>query len=460
MNIVWFRRNLRLEDNLPLFKAIEQGADILPIFIFDVDILANFPSPYDRRVCFIANALYDMHTKLLAHGGKMHIFYGKPQEIIANIVNKMGDCVSGIYIDEDFEPENIQRDKKVAQIAKTHAFCDHLLLKPGMVLNGSGQAFKVFTPFSKVFQNKIVELKVRQYDCELQNIKFCANQENLNAINFNCPQDITQQIGYQYKPDILWDTTKAHSTLESFVNNKIGEYKEQRDFMDQPGTSKLSPYIRFGLISIRECFLQSYELPNSQTWINELLWREFYANILFHFPRTINEEFLSQYSVIPWKRDQALADCLENSQTGFPIIDAAMSQLKQDGWIHNRSRMIVASFASKNLLLDWRVGDKLFGKYLMDYDRSSNIGGWQWSASCGTDAQPYFRIFNPFLQSMKFNPQGDYIKHYLPALSSVAAEHIHDGSMINQIYPHLAYPKEIVDYKQTRQTALELFSLK
>jgi deoxyribodipyrimidine photo-lyase len=193
-------------------------------------------------------------------------------------------------------------------------------------------------------------------------------------------------------------------------------------------------------------------------WINELLWREFYANILVGFPHTVDTELNSLYAgKIPWRRDAKLVTLLEEGKTGFPIVDSAMRQLVQDGWMHNRSRMIVASFATKNMLLDWRLGEQLFAKYLMDYDLASNVGGWQWASSCGTDAQPYFRIFNPTLQSLKFDPEGTYIKKYVPELRQVSKEHIHENALIKQFYPEIDYPSAIVDYSQTRRDAIDIF---
>lgn len=468
MNIVWFRRNLRLEDNLPLAQAMKYGAKVLPIFIFDPQILANFPHPYDRRVCFIANALKAMDERLQKIGSSMHVFYGKPAEVITQLakhLSAMGHEVKGIYADEDFEPANIERDKQVAKDTgiPIDLFCDHLLLRPGVVMNASCAPFKVFTPFSKAFIAKLLESKPVEYSVNLSPDCFfkITHAKELPLVDFSCSQQMLENIGYEYRVEDLWKADHLATGFDNFLKSKLASYKEQRDFLGAEGTSRISPYLRFGLISIRKCFLSSYDQPGSQMWVNELLWREFYANVLFHFPRIVNEEFLQAYvGTIPWKRDYELLARLEQGNTGFPIIDAAMNQLRQEGWMHNRARMIVASFASKNLLLDWRLGDKLFAKYLMDYDLASNVGGWQWSASCGTDAQPYFRIFNPFLQSIKFDSQGVYIKRYLPGLNKVSAEHIHEGSIINMYYPDLGYPKEIVDYKTSRDFAIKTFSLK
>jgi deoxyribodipyrimidine photo-lyase len=470
MNIVWFRRNLRLEDNLPLYRAIKANKPILPIFIFDTNILAHFPNRHDRRVNFIAAALFNMHQKLQSMGAKMNIFHGDPKILIPNLVAalKANDIlVENIYADEDFEPSNTERDNNVAQQGnyQLNLICDHLLLRPGNVLNNQGQPFKVFTPFSKAFKEKLVSASIKPAEYSLHSAEFFNLPENtsnqIKVIKFNNVTEIVQNIGYHRVQDDLWKADDAQNRLDGFIKNKISNYKSARDFMDEDSTSQLSPFIRFGLISIRTCFIQGYDKPHSDMWINELLWREFYANILFHFPHTVDTEFISTYAnKLPWRQDQKMLEVVENSQTGFPIIDAAMRQLTTDGWMHNRSRMIVASFVTKNLLLDWRLGEQLFAKYLMDYDLASNLGGWQWSASCGTDAQPYFRIFNPILQAQKFDPQAKYIKKYLPELASVDSPNIYDGDKISKLYPILNYPKPIVDYHASRELALKVFDPK
>jgi deoxyribodipyrimidine photo-lyase len=470
MNIVWFRRNLRLEDNLPLNEAIKENRQILPIFIFDTNILSRFTNPYDRRVNFIAQALFAMNLKLQRFGGKITILYGDPTIVLPKLVAELkvqGNNIENVYADQDFEPVNIQRDSKVAENlgCKLNLICDHLLLKPGTILTGQKTPFKVFTPFSKAFKNKLVDDKVKQANYELDQVKFYQLDAGLvpgiALQNASSAENILEGIGYKYREDDIWKVQEANSILNSFIKNKLATYETDRNFMPESGTSGLSPFVRFGLISIRECFINTYDKANSQMWINELLWREFYANILFHFPHTVNTEFISHYvNKIPWRQDPWMLEALENSATGFPIIDSAMRQLTQDGWMHNRSRMIVASFVTKNLLLDWRLGEELFAKYLMDYDLASNVGGWQWSSSCGTDAQPYFRIFNPIMQSQKFDAEGKYIKKYLPALAKVDKKHIHEGEQIRKFYPEINYPRPIIDYHSSRILALKTFDPK
>jgi deoxyribodipyrimidine photo-lyase len=465
MNIVWLRRSLRLEDNLVLQQALLSAEPILMIFIFDSRILARFSNKNDRRLSFLASSLKQIDSQLQQFDAKLNIFYGDSTTLVPQIVASLkdqGQEVNGIYVDEDFEPNNIERDNIIAATSKAPFFrvCDHLLIRPGKILTGAGTPFKVFTPFSKAFISYLAEHKVQQASYDLKQIKW-AKQYLLGQISFNTEAQILEPAGYNFAQDSLWPSQDGALRLKNFIASNLADYKEQRDFMGTGGTSSLSPYLRFGRISIRQCFLASYDKPHSQTWVNELLWREFYANVLYHFPHTQNKEFLSQYQgKIPWRRDQYLLDALVNSRTGFPIVDSAMAQLIQDGWMHNRSRMIVASFASKNMLLDWRLGDELFAQYLMDYDLASNIGGWQWSGSCGTDAQPYFRIFNPMLQSLKFDAQGVYIKKYLPMLQKVQACHIHENALIRKHYPEISYPEPVVDYYQSRMHALEVFSLK
>lgn len=446
-SIIWLRRNLRLEDNLVITSALKHSGPLQFIFIFDSDILSQFPDPNDRRLSFIAAALEEINQKLRTFGGNLLIFHGRPAQIIPKLATDLG--TSDIFADEDFEPYSIKRDDEVKanlQNAALHLICDHLLLHPSTTVKSDGMAFKVFTPFMRSFR-----ALVEQYH-------FSENKYNLEG-KIARNTDVTnirihlEKIGYNYREDKLWPVKNAKERLDNFVRYQAYSYSTTRDFIDQDGTSAISPYLRFGIISIRECYRKGWE---SVAWINELIWREFYASILYHFPETTNREFQSKYINFPWKNDEILMEKFTSAKTGFPIIDAAIKQLITDGWMHNRARMIVASFFTKNLLLDWRLGEKFFAKYLMDYDLSSNVGGWQWAASCGTDAQPYFRIFNPTLQSAKFDPEGKFIKKYLPELTSVNSKDIHHGDKIAANY-HSNYPKAMIDYSLSRATTLEAF---
>ena len=444
-NIVWLRRNLRLDDNRPLFEALAYKEPIQVVFILDTDILARFHNPTDRRVAFIKNALALIDSQLMELGGELIVAKGRPQELIPRIAKNLG--ATRVFADEDYEPSSIKRDKEVSQnlenIAELKLYCDHLIFHPQTITKLDGKPFLVYTPYMKAFRANLSPSSFLKYNSlELCNGLIAKTSTN----SYYEPKD-----DYSSK-DPIWNASSAHSILEGFVKQKLTRYKEARDYLASDGTSQISPYLRFGLISIRELFRASYDKDNSFNWVNELIWREFYASILYHFPHSATSEFNLKYSSIPWNRDKNTLSKITNAETGYPIIDAAIIQLLTTGWMHNRARMIVASFWTKNLLLDWRLGDEFFAQHLMDYDLASNIGGWQWSASCGTDAQPYFRIFNPMLQGQKFDPDGTYVKTYIPALQQVLSTDIHDIKKLVQ-----CYIEPMVDYSSSRTNAINTF---
>ena len=422
--LVWLRRNLRLDDNLPLFKALQSSEKVQLVFILDTDILSRFPNTCNRRVQFIKNALCQINDKLQEFGGGLLVLEGCAAELIPKIAKEMG--ATKIFADEDYEPAHIKRDNEVRKalegIAELELYCDHLIFHPKDIVKSDGGIYKVYTPYMKVFRAQVSRNRYLKYE----SLKMCAGK----IASFE------SRYHHNIVHDDLWGVVAAHEICDRFVAHKMQEYKEKRDYLADNGTSRISPYLRFGLISIRELFRKAYDANNSFAWINELIWREFYTAILYHFPHTANSEFNSKYASIPWSRDVDLLHRITNAETGYPIIDAAITQLLTEGWMHNRARMIVASFWTKNLFLDWRLGEEFFAQHLMDYELSSNVGGWQWAASCGTDAQPYFRVFNSMLQAQKFDPDGEYVKRY-----------IGDREAFEQI----------VDYSVTRAKAIAIF---
>lgn len=468
VSIVWLRRNLRLYDNKSFAAAIRNSGKILPIFIFDTTILARFKNPHDRRLAFLANTLCLINDELKKLKGKLLVFYGDSVEIILRIASSLK--IEDIYADEDYEPSNIERDKKIKKLlgdkCTLHLYCDHLLIRPDKVLTKESKPYKVYTPYMHAFRKFIADngslahnKLLTKYSYNLEGKLLITKDIELTSIDLNQGEsEVLKQLGYVYKEDELWHPKNASNILNKFIINRINNYKTNRDFLYLNGTSTISPYLRFGLISIRECYRQAFNAfsnPGSITWINELIWREFYATILYYFPGTVNEEFLEKYrNKIAWNNNKEHFDKFINAETGYPIIDAAVKQLLCDGWMHNRARMIVASFFSKNLLLDWRKGEEFFAQYLIDYELSSNVGGWQWSSSCGTDAQPYFRIFNPYTQGKSFDPNAEYIKKYLPTLKN-APPHIIHNINFHKMYDN--YPKPIVDYGLSRVRAIEVF---
>ncbi|XVN41562.1 MAG: deoxyribodipyrimidine photo-lyase [Rickettsia endosymbiont of Argas persicus] len=467
-SIVWLRRNLRLHDNKSFVAALRNSDKVLPIFIFDITILERFKNSHDRRLSFLASTLCLINDELKKLEGELLVFHGDPLKIIPKLARILK--IENIYADEDYEPSNIERDKKVQELlgdnCTLHLYCDHLLIRPDKVLTKDNKPYKVYTPYMQAFRKFIADngtiaynKLLRNYSYDLEGKLYTPQNIELKIIDLSPgTSEALKQIGYIYKEDKLWQPKNAQNVLNKFIANRINSYKTNRDFLYLNGTSTISPYLRFGLVSIRECYRRAFNAssnPGTITWINELIWREFYATILYYFPNTVNEEFLEKYrNKILWNNKKEYFDKFINAETGYPIIDAAVKQLVDDGWMHNRARMIVASFFCKNLLLDWRKGEEFFAQYLMDYELSSNVGGWQWSSSCGTDAQPYFRIFNPYTQGKNFDPDAEYIKKYLPALKNVQPHIIHNNNF-HKMYTD--YPEPIVDYGLSRARAIEVF---
>lgn len=465
LNIVWLRRALRLEDNKVLFEALKYNLPVQIIFIFDSKILSRFSNKQDRRLSFIANSLVEIDKQLQKFGGSLKIFYGNSYEIITSLARE--EMVADIFTEIDYESENYLRDQNISKQlgAKFHQILDHLLINPEVILKNDGESYKVFTPYMNAVRKYINDNPIEIYkydiagrlkDLNLSDFKYGRLLESLLTAPY-----ILKEIGYEYIEDDLWHPLKANDQLDIFLNEYLANYDTKRNFLAENGTSKISPYLRFGILSIRNCFYQSQSFYSNGAyiWQNELLWREFYAYIMCHFPDSITQEFQIKYrGTLTWNNDAIKLNAFKEGKTGFPIIDAAMRQMKVEGWMHNRARMIVASFLTKNLFMDWRIGEEIFAQHLMDYELSSNVGGWQWTASVGTDAQPYFRVFNPISQGEKFDTQGLYIKKYVPELAGIPAKIIHDPEKLSKsgLKP-LNYPDPIIDLKLTRQKAIEAF---
>lgn len=469
--VVWFRRNLRLHDNKALDAAIRSGKNIIPLFIFDSDILKYFPNPQDKRVSFIVDHLDHINKRLFkTHQTKLLICYGSPKDIINTLCDNFN--IDAIYADEDYEPHNIQRDQNISEAIsprKLNLYCDHLIYHPGQITKKDGTAFKVFTPFMKEFRRKLLDEPIYIAEINLQKGRFyqwddqlsqTLNKTTLISCNPNNKiSDFISTFNYQYQQAGLWHPDFADKHLTDFLHNQISAYPENRNWIDGRGCSKLSPYLRFGTLSPRQVMSQALMQENNDTFVNELIWREFYAMILYRFPETIKWEFLEKYrNNFPWEQNLEIFNKFKNGQTGLPIIDAAMRQLLLEGWMSNRARMVVANFFTKNLMLDWRLGEQHFAQHLMDYELSSNLGGWQWCASVGTDAQPYFRMFNPILQSEKFDPEAKFIKKYVLELANTPRHYLHNPDLLKKSgHKPGNYPDIIVDIKQTRQKAIATF---
>ncbi len=486
MNIVWLRRDLRLHDHSALHVALQQNKPVQPIFVFDSEILKRFNNPKDSRLSFLADTLIHLHTELKKRGGKLWVFHGKSVDILPSFK-------SPIYAAEDFEPATIARDKAVAGKAELHLTLDHLLCHPAQVLKDDGTAYKVFTPYARSWYGA---LQASWFEERVVNDAGRYNTAPCIIPTLDLEQGaahLLKQFGYDYNPIAEWPVGDGQKRLAYFEKSILDGYKTSRDFVGVDGTSRLSPYLRFGLVSIRECYriavnsplagesqsnamrwgatteksphgthfaeARAFPLPReggANKWIAELIWREFYAMILYRFPESVNLEFQPQTRGLNWENNPAHIAAWKEGRTGFPVVDAAMRQLKTTGWMHNRARMIVASFMTKDLLTDWRIGEEHFSQYLMDYELASNVGGWQWAASTGTDAQPYFRIFNPYLQSKRFDPEGAYIKKYIPELGHLNLSEIHEPSPL--LAPN--YPQPIVNHAAAKDAAIALFKQK
>lgn len=463
LSIVWLRRDLRLHDHAALAHAAKQGNPVQPIFVFDTDILVRFTLKDDRRLTLIVRALCAMHKQLAEKGSGILAFYGSAKEIIPKLCQTLP--VTHLIAAADVEPATRKRDETVKQaLAGSVQFTlvkDHIMHASHEVLKDDGTPYKVFTPYSKAWR-----LKSQTSGCfeerstaKVKYTPFTDGMKGFELIDLALPVEaILERIGYVLA-DSEWKPEKVRERLQGFIRHNLDAYKDKRDIPGVDGTSRLSPYLRFGLISARECARAALDSEargsvGAYTWINELIWRDFYSMILAHFPHTPEKEFQQQYIGLPWRRDKADFKRFCEGMTGFPIVDAAMRELLTTGIMHNRARMIVASFMTKDLQLDWRMGEEHFAQYLMDYDLASNVGGWQWAASTGTDAQPYFRIFNPVLQSKKFDPEGNYIRRYVPELADLGARAIHEPS--NSERP-ANYPPPMVDHAKVKEKILSMF---
>jgi deoxyribodipyrimidine photo-lyase len=465
--IAWIRRDMRLHDHAVLATALDHDAPVQPVFIFDTNILERFDNPLDRRVNFLARTLCHMHAQLKARDGGMLVLHGNAAEIIPKLAATLeSGCVVAA---EDFEPATRTRDDMVkAALPDPCALLqplDHMLISPKDVLKKDGEPYKVFTPYYKEWlrlrsPDDTAEYAVKDAGRYAHYPSICkkAHDAGLSVISVNDgPEAVLEAIGYRYQPDTLWSVDDAQARLAAFIEDRLRPYPQARNFLPADTTSKISPYLRFGLVSVRECVRAAEEEGGGEKWVNELCWREFYMAILYHFPHVVEKEFQEQYQhKIDWKENDAHYQAFIEGKTGYPVVDAAVRELTTTGYMHNRSRMIVASFFTKDLFMDWRKGEAFFAQHLMDYELSSNNGGWQWASSTGTDAAPYFRIFNPVLQSKKFDENGEYIKSYVPELRRMPAKEIHAPWEAGLLKPE-GYPDPIIDHKTAKDHAVGVF---
>jgi len=422
IGIFWFRRDLRLEDNIALFQAINNSVEILPIFIFDKTILEKLEKN-DARVSFIHKLLSQIQEKLNTQGKSLAIFHGNPLDILKKLIAE--NNISAVYANRDYEPKARDRDKKIYFFLKEKniefkTFKDQVIFEKSEIIKDNGTPYQVFTPYSKKW---IEYAKKLTFDIQ-PSIKY-----NLFS-NHNYPFLSLQDIGFE----------KSTIAVKPFIfsENLIQNYEDTRNIPSLDATSYLSPHLRFGSVSIRFLVQKALQYEN-KGFLNELIWREFFMQILWHFPLTVEKSFKPIYDQIVWKNDESKFVKWCDGKTGYPMVDAGMRQLNATGYMHNRVRMIVASFLCKHLLIDWRWGEAYFAQKLLDFELSSNIGNWQWAAGSGVDAAPYFRIFNPWEQQKKFDPKESYIKKWILE------------------YGTSNYPDPIVEHKTARELCLETY---
>ena len=426
LNIFWFRRDLRLHDNAGLYHALKNNNPVLPIFIFDKNILDKLENKADRRVEFIHAALEELQLSLVKMGTSVEVFYSTPSQAFSELIGKYK--IEKVFTNHDYEPYARERDSSIAKLlnshgASLHTFKDQVIFEKDEVIKDDEQPYTVFTPYSRKWKAVFKDFHLQTY----HTVKYFNNfyKRQLTTI------PSLQSLGFK-KTSILFPSKELKEQL-------IIKYREQRDFPFLSGTSKLGVHLRFGTISIRQITKQCQGL--SETFLNELIWRDFYQMILWHFPQVgKGKAFKTEYDNIEWRRDEGEFELWCTGQTGYPIVDAGMRELNATGFMHNRVRMIVASFLAKHLLLDWRLGEAYFAEKLLDFDFASNNGGWQWAAGSGCDAAPYFRIFNPYLQTQKFDPRLEYINKWVPEMNESN------------------YPKPIVEHEAARKRCLEVYS--
>lgn len=425
INIFWFRRDLRLDDNVGFYEALKGKNPVLPIFIFDSEILDKLPEN-DARVTFIYETLQDMRKVLQdEHNSSIAMYHGKPIEIYKALVEEYN--INTVFTNHDYEPYATERDDNIKAFLSENyiefnTFKDQVIFERDEVVKGDGNPYVVYTPYMKTWKEKF-----KSHDLEI----FYTNSYLDNLVEHTrLPNLSLSDIGF----------TKSNQEIKPYTVTPtlIQEYEDTRNFPAKDATSRLGPHLRFGTVSIRKMVKKAIAEKNEIFW-QELIWREFFMQILWHFPHTVKDSFKSKYDRIQWRNNEDEFNAWCEGKTGYPLVDAGMRQLNETGFMHNRVRMLVGSFLCKHLLIDWRWGEAYFAEKLHDYEMASNIGNWQWVAGSGVDAAPYFRIFNPTTQIQKFDKDLNYIKTWVPD------------------FQELTYPEPIVDHKMARERCLDVY---
>jgi deoxyribodipyrimidine photo-lyase len=426
VNIFWFRRDLRLQDNAGLYHALKSGLPVVPVFIFDTIILDKLENKEDRRVEFIHAALLEMQEQLVAMKSSLEVYYGTPANIFSQLIKKYS--ISEVFTNHDYEPYAVERDTEIKSLLDNsgisfHTYKDHVIFEKKEIIKDDGTPYGVFTPYSRKWLAILNDFYLKAYPVKkyLKHIYKQAVQQipSLRSIGF--------KEGGQPFPS------------RELEEELVSKYGENRNFPGITGTSRLGVHFRFGTVSIRDVAQRSREL--SEVYLKELIWRDFYQMVLWNYPQVGHDKaFKPEYDNIKWRNNEHEFDLWCKGQTGYPIVDAGIRELNQTGFMHNRIRMVVASFLTKHLLIDWRWGEAYFAQKLLDFDLASNNGGWQWASGSGCDAAPYFRIFNPYLQTKKFDPDFTYINKWVPE------------------WQEFNYPPPIVEHEFARKRCLEVYS--
>jgi len=424
ITIFWFRRDLRLNDNTALFQALQSVFPVVPIFIFDTTILNKLSDKKDARVSFIYNTLKDINEELKKHSGSLLTTYSEPLEVFKKLSKEFD--IDAVYTNHDYEPYAVQRDTTIKLFLESNGisfttYKDQVIFEKNEIQTDSETPYKVYTPYRNKWRQKFKELKLKEYKTESHFHNF------YKAVTFPFPS--LKSIGFEESsiliPSVVVDL------------NLLKDYHLLRNTPEPNYTSKLGIHLRFGTVSIRRIVKQA--ATTNDTWLDELIWREFFMQLLYHFPFVVEKSFQPKFNNFPWKHDEVAFEKWYKGETGYPLVDAGMRQLNQTGFMHNRVRMVTASFLTKDLLIDWRWGEAYFAEKLLDYELASNNGNWQWAAGTGADAQPFIRIFNPTTQQEKFDPNFLYIKKWIPEFETEA------------------YPKTMVDHKLSSKKAKETF---
>jgi deoxyribodipyrimidine photo-lyase len=456
--LVWFRRDLRDHDHAALNAALEDHRTVHCAFVFDTEILDALGSSTDRRVTFMWESVRELKAALEARGGGLHVLHGRAREEIPRLARSLG--VAAVYANRDYEPQTIGRDSEVAHRLREGGIDfrtqkDQVIFELDEVRTRSGDAFSVFTPYKKAWLSKLEPRYIAPLEIERLAPRLAPAPAG--------PMPALKVLRFERAEPPLPAGMSGGARLWKAFRKRLDDYAERRDFPALAATSQLSVHLRFGTVSVRELVrcARARASAGAQTWLSELIWREFYFAILAARPAVVDHAFRRAYDALQWEDDEAGFRAWCEGRAGYPLVDAAMRELNQTGLMHNRLRMVTASFLVKDLGVDWRRGERYFAEKLLDYDLAANNGGWQWSASTGCDAQPWFRIFNPVTQSRRFDPEGVYIRRWVPELARVPNAHVHASWHMGTLEQQAArcvigrdYPPPVVRHEEARQRTL------